>query len=149
MHIYLAFRAHLLLTPSSANSHPSFYKKNCWGNAHPWNGFMEFTVKMTETDIEIISNKQKLQSAGHICRRTNSRWGRQVLVCRPRTGSGRRSVRTLLHRWFEERERERFRVFETLCWLDNRSLWHNTGAERPMSSSGAVMTCLVKSAWGS
>ena len=52
------------------------------------------------TDIAERISKLKWQWAGHICRRTDNRWGRRVLEWRPRLG--KRSVGRPWARWSDD-----------------------------------------------
>ncbi|CAH2227233.1 jg23093 [Pararge aegeria aegeria] len=55
-------------------------------------------TKVTDTAQRI--SKLKWQWAGHVCRRTDGRWGRRVLEWRPRIG--KRSVGRPPARWTDD-----------------------------------------------
>ncbi|CAG9118773.1 unnamed protein product [Plutella xylostella] len=75
------------------------------------------------TDIAVKICKLKWQWAGHICRRTDNRWGRRVLEWRPRTG--KRSVGRPPARWTDD-----LRRVAGSGWMrkaEDRVLWRSLG----------------------
>ncbi|CAG9116424.1 unnamed protein product [Plutella xylostella] len=75
------------------------------------------------TDIAVKICKLKWQWAGHICRRTDNRWGRRDLEWRPRTG--KRSVGRPPFRWTDD-----LRRVAGSGWMrkaEDRVLWRSLG----------------------
>ena len=78
---------------------------------------------MREIDIARKISKLKWQWAGHICRRTDRPWSRQVLEWRPRFS--KHTVRRPPTRWFDD-----IRSIARGHWMEkveNRAAWYALG----------------------
>ncbi|CAG9120660.1 unnamed protein product [Plutella xylostella] len=82
------------------------------------------------TDISVKICKLKWQCAGHICRRTDNRWGRRVLEWRPRTG--KRSVGRPPARWTDDLRRVA------------GSGWMRKAEDRVLQSDACLKPCQVR-----
>lgn len=74
-------------------------------------------------DIAHRISKLKWQWAGHICRRTDNRWGKRVLEWRPRLG--KRSVGRPQARWSDDLRRTAGRNW--MREAENRPKWRAIG----------------------
>ncbi|KAG7296310.1 hypothetical protein JYU34_021440 [Plutella xylostella] len=86
-------------------------------------GAETWTLTVGLADIAVKICKLKWQWAGHICRRTDNRWGRRVLEWRPRTG--KRSVGRPPARWTDDLRRVAGRGW--MRKAEDRVLWRSLG----------------------